>query len=178
MQENEDRAVATQIDFLVATVIIIAAISIYYVGSVILFETQTYVGEGDAQAGLNAEKRLAEDVLLNQSGDTLLDPECSRAFFNAEDEPTCKISDPGDGQTYLRGVLGLGDRYEINVTLTNATGIVDFDPSGGSNPFEHSIGNPYPRDGEVTTYQRTVSYGTDYSGDGKPEYYTLTIRIW
>jgi hypothetical protein len=176
--DTSDRGVATQIDFLIAVVIIIGAITVYYLGALILFESQVQGDESNSHAGLRAEDRIADDILINGSDHTLLDSNCSRAFFSAEGDSGCNLSDPGDGQTYLRGVVGLGNNYNLNVTVTDGEKIINVDPSGGSDPFEHRIGDPVPTAEGVVTYQRVLSYGRDVTGDGDIDYFRVNIHLW
>ena len=91
---------------------------------------------------------------------------------------SCGVYDHGDGQAFLRGALGIGDRYVVNVTMSDESGPVTIDPSGGGDPYRHAVGEPVPYDEAVTMYDRTVTFGDDIDGDGRPDYYTVTLRLW
>lgn len=177
-ETSNDRAVAGLLDFLTAMVIVIGGITVYFTASAMLLEVQDEQGTAVAHAGVRAEERLVDDVLRNRTGDATISSGCARSFFREQGNRSCGFEDRGSGQPYLRGVLGLGEQYELNVTLERADGIAVFDPTNGSDPVRHALGEPIPRASPVTTYYRTVSYGTDDDGDGRVDFYTVYVRLW
>lgn len=166
------------LDFLTAMVVVIGAVTVYFTAAAVLLDVQSEGGDARAHAGLRATERLADDALYNGTDARTLTPACTRAFFTAGGNGSCGFRDRGSGQVHLRRVLGLDDRYAVNVTLENATGIVVLNPTGSGTPFRHAVGDAVPRDGAVTTYYRTVTYASDDDGDGRVEYYTLYVRLW
>lgn len=178
MPDQPNRAVANLLDFLTAAVIVVGAISVYFGASAVLLNLQTDNGGGAAHAGLRAQERLVDDVFHNGTGDGTIDAGCVRAFFATSGNRSCGFADRGSGQPYLRTVLGIGPTYALNVTVEDTDGVVTLDPSGGSRAYRHAIGPSAPTDGEVTVYYRTVTFGTDLTGDGRIDYFRAYLRLW
>jgi len=176
MVPRSKRGQATQLDFLTAAVIVITAIALYNIGAGVILNAQGETVSASDQVTIRAEERVVDDLLVNETGDTLLAPGCSRAFFTAGGNASCGIP-AGTGPSYLRSLVGVGD-YDINITVRNESGIINLDPSNGSRPFRHAVGEPYPQTGEVVAIDRLVSYGTDLSRDDSIDKYTLTVRVW
>jgi len=175
---DDDRGVADTLDFLTAMVVVIGAVAVYFTAAAVLLDVQSEGGDARAHAGLRATERLADDALRSDVDAPTLSPACTRAFFTGGANRSCGFRASGSGQSRLRAILGLGPRYAVNITVENATGIVRTAPNASRTPFAHAVGDPVPRDGAVTTYYRTVTYGRDADGDGRPEYYTLSLRLW
>lgn len=172
-----DRAVAGLLDFLTAMVIVVGAITVYFTASAALLDVQDEGGGAAPTAGLRAEERLVDDVLRADTADALLAPECARDFFRAAGNRRCGFRDYGTGQSFLRGVLGVGDAYALNATLEDAAGVYR-GAHGEGPPYRHSIGPAPPGRESVTVYDRLVTFGTDDDGDGRIDYYTVSLRLW
>lgn len=169
---HTDRGVAGLLDFLTAMVIVVGAISVYFAASAVLIDVQDDRASGVAHAGLRVQERLVDDVFRSEPGARRIAPGCVRSFFAYAGNRSCGFVDRGSGQAYLRGVLGIGESYELNVTLEDSGGVVNADPSGGERPFRHAVGPPTPRDGDVSVYYRIVTFGRD------TDYYTVYVRLW
>lgn len=174
----EDRAVAGLLDFLTAMVIVMGAITVYFTAAAVLVDVQERQGTAPAQAGIRVQERLVDDVFRNETSDALLAPGCTRSFFAGEANRTCGFRDRGEGQTYLRGVLGVSTAYELNVTIADGDGVLDTAHRPGNADYRHAIGPSVPPTESATVYYRTVSFGTDDDGDGRTDYYTVTVRLW
>lgn len=173
-----NRGVAGMLDFLTAMVIVLGALGVYFTAAAALVDVQRDTGSPTAHTGLRAQERLVDDALQAGAGNDTLSPGCVRSFFTGTANRSCGVYDHGNGQAFLRGALGIGDRYVLNVTMRNGSGPVTIDPSGGSDPYRHAVGRPVPHEGPVTVYDRTVTFGDDVDGDGRPDYYTVTLRLW
>jgi len=173
-----DRGVAGLLDFLTAMVIVIGALGVYFTAAAVLVDIQADQGASTAHAGLRAQERLADDVLKYDPGNETLAPGCVRSFFTGDANRTCGVADHGDGQAFLRGALGVGERFAVNATLEDDRGPVTMDPTGGGRPYRHAIGASVPDDRPVTVYERTVTFGDDTDGDGRLDYFTVRLRLW
>lgn len=170
------RAVATLLDFLTAMVVVIGAVSVYFTASAILVDVQDRSDASAERVGLRAEERLVEDVFRNHTGDDLLTPGCVRDFFAASGNRSCGFRDRGSGQSFLRGVLGVGEAYELNVTVERDDEIVETAHRTGRAPYRHAIGERVPVEGDVALYTRLVSFGPEAGDDST--YYTVVFRVW
>lgn len=159
-------------------VVVIGAVAVYFTAAAVLLDVQSQGGDARAHAGLRATERLADDALRNGTDAPTLTPACTRAFFTGGGNRSCGFRAHGTGQSRLRAIVGLGESYAVNVTVENATGVVRTDPNTSRPAFRHAVGRAVPRDGAVTTYYRTVTYGRDGDGDGRIDYYTLYVRLW
>ena len=159
-------------------VIVMGAITVYFTAAAVLVDVQERQGTAGAQAGIRVQERLVDDVLRNETSDALLAPGCARSFFAQSGNRTCGFRDRGTGQTYLRGVLGVSGGYDLNVTIADEDGVLDTAHQAGESDYRHAIGPAVPPTESATVYYRTVSFGTDDDGDGRIDYYTVTVRLW
>lgn len=177
-RRTNDRGVAGLLDFLTAMVIVIGALGVYFTAAAVLVDIQSDQGASTAHAGLRAQERLVDDTLQRGAGNDTLSAGCVRSFFTGEANRSCGVTDYGDGQAFLRGALGLGERFVVNATLEDEDGPVTTDPSGSGRPYRHAVGPAVPRRQPVTVYDRTVTFGGDVDSDGRPDYYTVRLRLW
>ena len=157
----------TAIDFLAGMTIFLITIGFvlnFVPGMFQPFETDTgsdMVG-ADRGAAILAESALVEDVdtpgALNES--------CTTEFFDADsDVGDCNYdADAAD----LNDAIGIDDTAELNVTIENASGVIDVDAGGG--PLPAAAGRAPPPTADIVVGERVVLIDDEQA--------TLYVRVW
>ena len=108
--------------------------------------------------------RAASDLLGIGVDPTDLNVSCTEAFFEGTVPGHCQFD-----TTELNDAFGVNERYQLNLTIEDSTGITSL--SDGGTPVRLAAGDPPPdRHRSVTVAQRAVYL------DG--ETYRLLVRVW
>jgi hypothetical protein len=168
------RAQATQIDFVFSMGIRIFVLLLAVTGGMTLMASTApddHSGTVTAKRGANM---LADDLLVADAGDTILDSGCTEAYFQM-DSSTCGYNSEWSGSesTWLHESLAVSHEYRLNVTVESPTGAIltvgSVDLAMGDDPFATD-------DRTVNSWYRRVPLDADTDGD--PETYTLYVRVW
>ncbi len=182
--QDATRAQASQIDFMNAMIILLLGIGLFLAASSVILTVAESSGSAEEYVAQRSAERVADDVLLNSTGDSFPDAECTAKFFTQDETYDCpsltlqNTSDPDS--EYLRHMLGVSthsNRYTINVTLEQKGRVWTQSLDGSSDTANtYALGPSRPEKGGVTTFTRHVTY--DSNGDGDREYFTVVIRVW
>jgi hypothetical protein len=83
---GDTRAIAGQIDFLNATIVLLFGTGLFLGAAGIVLDFAQQRGQADEIAGVRAEERLADDLLVGAPNETLLDPACTQVYFDSIDD--------------------------------------------------------------------------------------------
>lgn len=170
---RDERAVASQVDFLVSMFLRAAALSLFVViGAALLLGVTSSSPDGKLAAE-RASSTLTDDLLVDPVGNDTLDRTCTQAFFE-QDTSVCNFDDDwtnGD-RDYLNAALRIQFK-NINVTIHDESGAVS--NIGGTDLVE---GPSIPTDNETTVHQWSRYTPVDVDGDGTQEWRELTVSVW
>jgi len=169
--DNSSRAIAYQLDFLTAVLIIVGAVSLFFLFGVGLLEDISAVeAETDYSVGRSVDM-LADEYLVAEPKDTTLDRKCTEAFFTRNPDASCNQNPSWGSDDYLKDALPL--KYgNVNATLWTSKGdIVTLSAN------DMTEGEPVPsRSAGVHEWTRYVLI--DSNGDGKATIHRLTVYYW
>lgn len=181
---DDTRGIAEQIDFLNGIMVLLLGFGLFMASSGVLLDSASHTGRGQDYTSIRSHEALADDLLVETVGDTVLSGECAEAYFNTETTTTtadnCDFNNFDDSSetAYLRSSLGIDSRYEVNVTIEDPSGPLSADVDGDGTSRTFAMGADTPESGTVAAYHRQVTFGQDVSGDGEWDYYTLYVRVW
>ncbi|KAB1188768.1 MULTISPECIES: hypothetical protein [Haloferax] len=158
---NDGRSRAqTTIDYAVGVGIFLLAIA-WVVGTVPQIVQPFDDAQDQPLVANRAADRLAGGALSPPGEQTVLDSECTVAFFENSTPPAdCQYGPPGP----VEDVVGVDDTYDMNVTLLRDGSVASLDGVAATR------GEPVPNSGQVVAARRSVLV------DGK--LHQLLVRVW
>lgn len=169
---GQDRGQVVTIDFMFSMIIRVAAIGIVLAASATLMYSGVGTSYSDEFAAKNGAALLADDVLLEEPGDSILDSTCTEGFFDQDTTVCGHHGEWTSGESpYLNEVFGLNETTQLNVAIWNPSGKIS-----SIDGTELALGEVIPDSGNVYSWRRSVALDTN--GDGNVEWHTLRVRAW
>jgi hypothetical protein len=173
---EDNRGLSSQVDFMVAVIIYVTAAVIALGASTALIYGSVGANPSNGIVADRAADRLADDFLVDNANDAILDRECTTAFFDKETPEGCGFesswSSVDQPEHYLNRALAVEEAKQINVTIRTTSGSIET-----VDGTRLALGDEPPEDrSTVHGYHRQV--GLDANDDGAAEWYRISVKIW
>lgn len=172
-ETSRERALSTQIDLLVMSVLVIGAFSVFVIfGLGLVDDIRALSPDDEIEVDRNIEI-IANDYLVADANDATLETNCVESFFSKAPSASCGQSTGWSDDTYLEDALYLtGSNSHLRIESPSAGGPATL-PSG----TELSVGDSIDQmDKDVT--QQSLYVSLDVDSDGIDELLRLTLYVW